>query len=353
MQCFAEPAASVPDAHRFRLYRASISTVDWQQAPRREHLARGRRFSVRAPDTEQARQKLKDWLKQAAQERLAPPLLQLARDLNYSIERVAIRCQRTRWGSCSTRGTVSLNCSLVFLRPEVVRYLFVHELAHTRHMNHSPAFWRLVQSARARLPAARPRASRRLAHRAALGIRKLAHERKRARGQTVRRPERRGGSLGSHEFLELFPVPGPGQAPRCAAPPVLPARRDAVHRDPPGVGAVDEALPARAQRGGRLRAPRRSRPHVQDAGAGVDHPAAAAASLGCACDDHALRLFGIPQYARTVVGISIGAIPAARVPDRQQECRPHRGVPRGSADLRDARARIAARRACTTRCCAS
>ena len=72
-------------------------------------------------------------------------LLQLATDLKYSVSRVAIRCQRTRWGSCSTRGTVSLNCSLVFLRPEVVHYLFVHELAHTKHMNHSPSFWRLVE----------------------------------------------------------------------------------------------------------------------------------------------------------------------------------------------------------------
>jgi len=58
---------------------------------------------------------------------------------------VAIRCQRTRWGSCSTRGTVSLNCSLLFLPPEVVRYLFIHELAHTEHMNHSASFWRLVE----------------------------------------------------------------------------------------------------------------------------------------------------------------------------------------------------------------
>jgi predicted metal-dependent hydrolase len=38
-----------------------------------------------------------------------------------------------------------LNCSLLFLRDEVVRYLFVHELAHTRHMNHSASFWRLVE----------------------------------------------------------------------------------------------------------------------------------------------------------------------------------------------------------------
>ena len=108
------------------------------------------------------------------EERLAPPLCKLAHDLNYSVERVVIRCQRTRWGSCSTRGTVSLNCSLVFLRPEVVRYLFIHELAHTKHMNHSPDFWRLVQSARAGLPAPRPRAARRLADGAAVGVRDLS-----------------------------------------------------------------------------------------------------------------------------------------------------------------------------------
>ena len=109
--------------------------------------ARRDRLTVQAPDDDQAREALA-----AAGSSVRPTsgwrraLLQLAQDLNYSVERVVIRCQRTRWGSCSTRGTVSLNCSLVFLRPEVVRYLFVHELAHTKHMNHSAGFWRLVQT---------------------------------------------------------------------------------------------------------------------------------------------------------------------------------------------------------------
>ena len=88
---------------------------------------------------------LQGWLKSAAQERLVPQLLKLAAELKYSVSRVSIRCQRTRWGSCSTRGTVSLNCSLVFLGADVVRYLFLHELAHTKHMNHSANFWRLVE----------------------------------------------------------------------------------------------------------------------------------------------------------------------------------------------------------------
>jgi len=100
---------------------------------------------VQAPDDSAARLLLQGWLKSAAEERLVPQLLKLAAELKYSVSRVSIRCQRTRWGSCSTRGTVSLNCSLVFLRPDVVHYLFIHELAHTKHMNHSANFWRLVE----------------------------------------------------------------------------------------------------------------------------------------------------------------------------------------------------------------
>jgi predicted metal-dependent hydrolase len=145
MQCFAEPAAIVPQRIEL-VYTGECFEVDWYEASRRELSLRGSRLVVGAPDADEARLRLKEWLREAAYQRLAPPLLRLASDLNYSIERVVIRCQRTRWGSCSTRGTVSLNCSLVFLRPEVVRYLFVHELAHTKHMNHSAGFWRLVET---------------------------------------------------------------------------------------------------------------------------------------------------------------------------------------------------------------
>jgi predicted metal-dependent hydrolase len=145
MQCFAEPAAAIPGRIDFA-YTGEHLSVEWQESAKRSISLRDDRLVVRAPDCAGARGKLQEWLKQAAEERLAPRLLQLARDLRYPVKRVVIRCQRTRWGSCSTRGTVSLNCSLVFLGPDVVRYLFLHELAHTQHMNHSPAFWRLVES---------------------------------------------------------------------------------------------------------------------------------------------------------------------------------------------------------------
>jgi len=145
MQCFAEPAATVPRNIDLAFTRERFE-VHWHEAASRGLAQHGDRLLVSAPDHGQARLLLQGWLRRAAHERLAPPLLRLAGDLNYSVERVVIRCQRTRWGSCSTRGTVSLNCSLVFLRPEVVRYLFKHELAHTKHMNHSAGFWRLVES---------------------------------------------------------------------------------------------------------------------------------------------------------------------------------------------------------------
>jgi predicted metal-dependent hydrolase len=87
---------------------------------------------------------LRRWLVERAQEFLAPALEECARELGFSFERIIIRRQRTRWGSCSTRGTISLNCCLLFQRPEVVRYLLIHELVHTMHMNHSRRFWQRV-----------------------------------------------------------------------------------------------------------------------------------------------------------------------------------------------------------------
>ena len=81
-----------------------------------------------------------------AREQLGSQLAKVAAEDGFRYARAQIRRQRTRWGSCSASGTISLNVCLLFLRPQVVRYLLVHELCHTRHMNHSKRFWALVAS---------------------------------------------------------------------------------------------------------------------------------------------------------------------------------------------------------------
>jgi hypothetical protein len=68
--------------------------------------------------------------------------------LRVEFARIRIAGQRTRWGSCSSRGTLSFNWRLALAPPEVLDYVVVHELCHLREANHSPRFWALVDAAR-------------------------------------------------------------------------------------------------------------------------------------------------------------------------------------------------------------
>jgi predicted metal-dependent hydrolase len=89
---------------------------------------------------------LRRWLQHKGREALVPWLERTSHELDLPYGRSMVRGQKTRWGSCSSQKTISLNYKLLFLPDELVRYLFVHELCHTRHLNHSSRFWRLVQS---------------------------------------------------------------------------------------------------------------------------------------------------------------------------------------------------------------
>lgn len=99
-----------------------------------------------AGDPAAARRDLRAWLAATARAVLVPRLDGLAARHGFHYNKVTIRGQRTRWGSCSARKHLSINYKLLFLAPELVDYLLVHELAHTRHLNHSPRFWGVVEA---------------------------------------------------------------------------------------------------------------------------------------------------------------------------------------------------------------
>jgi len=82
--------------------------------------------------------------KVATKELLADRLEYFNKFYNFSFKRIAIRNQRSRWGSCSSKGNLNFNYRLCLLPSDLADYIIVHELCHLGQMNHSKQFWQLV-----------------------------------------------------------------------------------------------------------------------------------------------------------------------------------------------------------------
>ncbi|MBQ8527394.1 MAG: M48 family metallopeptidase [Lachnospiraceae bacterium] len=95
--------------------------------------------------TPQQREGLERRYRQAAKEYFPKRAEYYAKILGVTYERIRIGEQKTRWGSCSGKGTLSFNWKLMLAPPKVLDYVVVHELCHLKEMNHSPRFWKLVE----------------------------------------------------------------------------------------------------------------------------------------------------------------------------------------------------------------
>ena len=89
--------------------------------------------------------RLRDFLKREARRDLEAHVTRYAAQIAKVVRRITVRDTRSRWGSCSSTGNLSFSWRLVFAPKEVMEYVVAHEVAHLRHMNHSPSFWSAVE----------------------------------------------------------------------------------------------------------------------------------------------------------------------------------------------------------------
>ena len=96
-------------------------------------------------DPDLCKHALRAWVGRQARAELVPWLRSVSEEHGLPVTGIQVRGQRTRWGSCSHRNTISINAKLVFLPPHLVEHVFVHELCHTIYLDHSRRYWAQVK----------------------------------------------------------------------------------------------------------------------------------------------------------------------------------------------------------------
>lgn len=118
--------------------------VTSRPGPRRPPVLRGGILILQGAGAEGPR--IAAWLKTRARDALMPAARGYARRLGCEIGEISLRDTRSRWGSCSSRGTLSFSWRLAMAPPAVLDYVAAHEAAHLVEMNHSPRYWSMVES---------------------------------------------------------------------------------------------------------------------------------------------------------------------------------------------------------------
>ena len=141
-----EPLALQNGARLPYLGKELLLTVDI--APRQRSLCRvisDSALTIKVPHASRMRPTLETWYRREAARHAHARLAHFAPLVGRAARKLTIRAQRTRWGSCSARGAISLNWRLMQAAPEIFDYVVVHELCHLLEPNHSPRFWSQVE----------------------------------------------------------------------------------------------------------------------------------------------------------------------------------------------------------------
>jgi len=109
-------------------------------------LVMDRVFKLRRSAQPQAASHFEKWYKKQAREVLTERVEYFTQKHSFKVSKIRISSARTRWGSCSHKGTLSFTWRLVMAPLKVIDYVVVHELCHLKEMNHSKAFWAQVEA---------------------------------------------------------------------------------------------------------------------------------------------------------------------------------------------------------------
>lgn len=127
------------------LYLGQAYPLEVVKDQERQLVLDGEVFKLAESVQANAESVFQDWFRIQARRVIEPRTALFAKRHQLHYEKIRISSARTRWGSCSSKGTLSFSWRLILVHPDVIDYVIIHELAHTVHHNHSKRFWKLVE----------------------------------------------------------------------------------------------------------------------------------------------------------------------------------------------------------------